>query len=454
MADQGSPEWWLERLHTKLMTEQLAMKRWNDFYEGEHPLPVIRDKLRADFKALLDMSKSNFCEVVIDSVEERLNVEGFRTSGTGDVEPDTRAWEIWQANGLDLGSQMAHVEALVKSRCPVTVWKANGDRWPRIVVEDPMEMAVAYASGDRGRRLAAVKVWKDEWSDDRRADVWMPDAVYSFRVRGGSKGWEPWIPAGSEDNRTPHPLGVVPVVELRNRLRVNGNATSDLTPVIPSQLRVNKLLFDLMLASEVASFRQRWVTGMDIPVDEVTGQPQEPFKAAVDRLWVTENPDARFGEFDATPLAPYIASIEQAVLHIAVQTRTPRHYLIEQGQSPSGDAIKSAETGLTKKVGRKQRLFGEAWEEVIRLARAFDGETVAPTAETIWADPESRSEGELVDAAVKKATLGVPTRQLWEDLGYSQTQIARFSAMRLQDALIARLAQPAAPAPPEPGIAP
>jgi hypothetical protein len=66
-------------------------------------------------------------------------------------------------------------------------------------------------------------------------------------------------------------------------------------------------------------------------------------------------PEVKFGEFSQTELDGYIKAIEQKVLHIAVTTRTPRHYLFQEGQSPSGDAIKSAESGLVKKVERKQR---------------------------------------------------------------------------------------------------
>lgn len=429
LAEQGSPQWWLESLEAKLRRRQSDMTRWNNYYTGKHPLPFVRDKLRTDFARMLEMSRSNFCEVVVDAVEERLDVEGFRVSASADAEVDARAWEIWQANGLDAESQIAHVEALVKGRCPVSVWR--GDPYPKIVVEDPLEVCVAYDPADRRRRLAAVKIWRDEWTGALRAQVALPDGLWVFTRGDGSKGW-----VEQESEFTPNSLGVVPFVELRNRPRANGETRSDLEAVIPSQDRINKLLFDLMLASEVAAFRQRWATGLDIPKDEETRQPLEPFKAAIDRLWVSENPETRFGEFGATDLRPYIEAIEQAVLHIAVQTRTPRHYLIEQGQSPSGDAIKSAETGLVKKVTRKQRFFGEDWEEVLRVARRFDGAAdPAVDAEIVWADPESRSDAELVDAALKKAQLGVPTRQLWEDLGYSQTQIARFSAMRLQDAL-------------------
>lgn len=55
-------------------------------------------------------------------------------------------------------------------------------------------------------------------------------------------------------------------------------------------------------------------------------------------------------------------------------------------------------------------------------------------AETIWTDPESRSEAEHTDSLLKKMSLGVPVRQLWEDAGYSQTQIDRFGDMLVAEA--------------------
>lgn len=425
-----SPAWWLRRLEGKLTDRAKYVDRMNRYYSGDHPLPIVRDKLRRDFERMLRMSKSNFCEIVVDAVEERLNVEGFRVGGD-DVAADRRAWEIWQANQLDAESQVAHADALVAGVTNVTVWRSRNDDTPRIAVEDPLETIVEYAPGDRRRRAAGLKLWKDEWTGRNRADVWLPDAIYSFeRLKDGQ-----WRQFG-EDNRNAHPLGVVPMVPLVNKPRARWWGRSELEVAIPSQDRINKLLFDMMLASELASFRQRWVTGMDIPVDPDTNEPVQPFKAAIDELWIDENPETKFGEFDVTPLEPYQKGIEQSVLHIAVQTRTPRHYLIEQGQSPSGDAIKSAETGLVAKARRKMRHFGEAWEEVMRLARRFDGQSSPADSEVVWADPEYRSEGEIVDAAVKKVTsLGVPAQQVWEDIGYSPQQIRRFSVMRAQDAI-------------------
>jgi hypothetical protein len=220
-------------------------------------------------------------------------------------------------------------------------------------------------------------------------------------------------------------LGVVPIIPLRNRPRLLVEGESELSDVYRIQTQINGFLFLLNLAGYTAAHKQRWAVGLSL-MEDSRGQPREPFDTAVDKLWVAENPEVKFGEFSATDLGGYIEAIEQKVLHIAVTTRTPRHYLIQQGQSPSGDAIKSAESGLTKKVERKQRPFGEGLEEALRLARRFAGEPDAPVdSEIIWADPEIRTEAEITDAAIKRFQAGLtPWSVTMEDLGYSQTKIA------------------------------
>jgi len=50
------------------------------------------------------------------------------------------------------------------------------------------------------------------------------------------------------------------------------------------------------------------------------------------------------------------------------------------------------------------------------------------SAETIWKDPEYRSEAEQVDAALKLRALEIPTKALWERIGASQEEIKRWES--------------------------
>jgi hypothetical protein len=195
----------------------------------------------------------------------------------------------------------------------------------------------------------------------------------------------------------------------------------------------------MIVASEYAAFPQRWVTGIDIPVfpegSPQAGQPLPQwmqFVSGADRMFVSEKPDTHFGNFVVSDLGIYVKAIELLIQHVAAQTRTPPHYLLgSSGAFPSGESLKATETGLVAKVRRKQLTFGEGWEETIRLAFEIEGNSKRAedwSCETIWKNPESRSTAEIVDAAVKLASIGVPRPSLWEYVGFSPQQIERWIA--------------------------
>jgi hypothetical protein len=436
--ETGAPEWWLTRLCRLLDARRPQLERHERYYDGRHALAFASEKFRKAFGRLFDEFADNWCEIVVDAVEERLNVEGFRFGP--DAAADQDAWRIWQDNQLDADSQIAHTEALLHGEAYTLVWwDPASDRRPLITVEHPSQTIVAHEPGSRRRRVAALKKWRDD-SGYLLATLYLPDAIYKYR--SDTKRSEDltslssyrWTPREVDDEPWPleNPLEVVPVVPLVNRPRMLQPGRSEIARVIPLQDAVNKTLADLLVASEFTSFRQRWVTGMEIPRDPETNQPIEPFKAAVDRLFVSENPDTKFGEFTETNLGGYVQVIEMLVQHIASQTRTPPHYFYLRGQFPSGESIKSAETGLVAKARRKTRHFGEGWEETMRLAFLVAGNKRSAgevAVETIWGDPESRTEGEHIDAVLKRKALEVPLPQLWEDVGYTPTQIARFEKM-------------------------
>jgi hypothetical protein len=93
--------------------------------------------------------------------------------------------------------------------------------------------------------------------------------------------------------------------------------------------------------------------------------------------------------------------------------------------------LKASESGLVSKVRQRQRTYAEGFEQAMRLARRAAGlpDAGARGMETIWRNPEFRTEGELTDSVVKKLQAGIASmRQAREDVGYSAAQIARLEA--------------------------
>lgn len=430
-----TPTQWLELLDKRLTDRWSRMRRLQDYYDGHHRMAFATSKYREEFATLLGNLSDNWCQVVVSASVERLAVQGFRF-GT-EQQADTDAWGIWQANGLDAESNMAHTEAVKLGEAYWLVAPPGPDGVPRITAEHPSQVIVATAVADRRERVAALKKWVD---DDGYvyATVYLPEMLHKFRSEkkhrdsNGRLQWRqrPGDPGGH------NPLGVVPVIPIRNNPSLLGGGQSDLEPALPLQDAIDKLAADMMVAAEFAAYRQRVMTGVEAPEypegHAKAGQPM-PVELGVNRLFTVGDPDARVFDLQASELGNYTNAIEMLVQHLAAQTKTPPHYLLGKMLNVSGDALVTAEAGLQSKVDDKKLAFGDAHEDTVRLAFLALGDerrAAAMDAETLWADSERRSFAQVVDGTVKLKELGLPDELLWEELGKSPQWIARAKAMQ------------------------
>jgi hypothetical protein len=420
---------YLSVLNRRLDVQAMAVAIPEAYYNGHHPLQFATSKFKEAFGSLFSAFADNWCPIVVDAPVERLRVIGFRYGD--DVSVD--AWAIWQANALDVESVIAHTEAGKCGASYLLVDPNGGD--PRITVEHAAQCIVMTDPGDRRKRLAALKRWQ---GDDGYiyATVYLPDGVYKFQssttaLAGLSEGvrWQGRI--GEPD--VPNPFGVVPVVPILNTPTILGGGESDLKPAIPIQNAINKLCTDMLVASEFGAFRQRVLTGVEIPRDPETGRPlgRSEIVAAMSRLWTFESSDAKVYDLNPTDLSNFVRAVDMFKADLAAQTRTPPHYLLGQVVNASGDALKVAEAGLVSKCRRKILYFSDPWEEAMSLALTATGRSdVLPSdVETMWSDPERTSLAELVDASVKKRTLGIPLEVIWLELGYTPDQISEMKRL-------------------------
>jgi hypothetical protein len=425
-------EQWRDNLLAALQARQAYLKRCDDYYRGQHRLLFATAKFRETFGLLFAAFSDNWCDLVVDASAERLRVDGFRFGD--DEQGDQAAWELWQRNGLDAESELAHTEA-IKLGCAYALVGPDDAGEPTIQLEPPTTAIVAVDPANGRTRLAGLRGWADEWGVEHCV-LYLPGDVIWWRKERESRGWVDDV--GSGTNR----LGVVPLVPLANMPTLRERqGRSDVERVIPLQDAVNKLCADMIVASEYAAFPQRWMTGVEIPRypegDPNEGQPLPSFTsrflAGAGYVWADEGENARMGNFGVSDLGIYVRAIEMFIQHVAAQTRTPPHYLLgAMGSFPSGESLKATETGLVAKVRRKQLSFGEGWEEAVRLAFliAGDAERAAATdCETIWMNPESRSTAEITDAAVKMASIGVPREACWAYIGATPQQIEQWVAM-------------------------
>lgn len=457
--DTRDPVKVLRKLHAELVSRRPVIEKAESYYDGAHNLAFAGEKFLEAFGGLFHAFADNWCGVVVNAPEERMEVQGFRVNKS--TTADEGAKRLWEANELDLQSGMGHLDGLISGAFYVTCWQGDDEKTPEITVDSSTMTVVECHPKIRKRRTSALRAYVDD-DGYEHAELFFPEAVYLFRSQAkrspGSTvdpGRSRWVIEDQLDvakdldssGKMANPLGVVPVVEFLNmpRLTISRRAGwaahSELSSVMPLQDAVNKLVADMLVASEFAAFPQRHLTGYE-PDDKIgadgkpTGETIPPnFKSGPGKLWWLEEEGAKFGQFDAADLSSSVTSIELIVQHIASISATPPHYLRASADRLSGESIKSAESGLVAKVRRKTRGWGAGWEEVMRLAgkiAELPELAGAQSMETIWRDPETRTESEHVDAVSKKKDLDVPPPQLWEELGYTPEQIARFPAMRAQ----------------------
>lgn len=417
--------------------------RLDAYYRGYPPMPQEPKRLTRKYRELVEMSRSNWCGLVVDVVNERLIVGSIQS--TADSVQDKTAWKWWNTNNMDGVSPQIHCAALKYGICYVAVWP--GSKGPVIRGEPPTTTYVRY-DADTDAPIAAIRVWQDMDMGAVHADLTLPDYQFHLTARDAVLN-EPVIfdAAGLnrkavtvdlqnvrwdfrlEGDRPPverNVMGRVPYVRMLTDPDLAGGYSSELSGLEPIQDRINKTNFDRLLAQSFQSFPRAYATGVETPLDK-NGKPIEPFDAAVDRFWTFENENAKVGQLDPAELNGYIQANTSDVQALATQSRTPPHYLISgMGMFPSGESVRATEYGLSRKVQARQQSYGDAWSDVLRLC----GEAAANKRlandlglSVVWKDVEARSESEIVDALVKMSALGVPEPALWQRWGATPEEI-------------------------------
>ena len=404
----------------------LGMSELDAYYHGAQPLSYLAPEVASAVSGRLRSMVINIPRLVVDSIEDRLDVEGFRLSGAGDA--DAEMWRIWQANDLDEWSQQAHLEALIYGRAFVMVWAdPDGGDTPRITVESARQITVEYDAAQR-RIVSATKVWRQ--GDLQLRTIYGPE-VFIRQVRlSDDDQWE----ERAEPIR--NVLGVVPVVPFVNRptlLRPLGE--SEMTDAIPITDGINKLTTDMMVSAEHHAQPRRWATGIEMGgaagAERTAAEVKKNWTdAAAGRVWLSDSPNASFGQFPEATLDNYVRAVDMLTARGAALSGLPPHYFGQAGENPaSADALRASESSLVKRALRKQRVFGGAWERVMRLAVLVQTGSVPAEMsrlETIWRSAETPTIAQKADAAVKLLQSGaIDKAQAQEDLGYTPEQIGR-----------------------------
>lgn len=345
----------------------------------------------------------NWPGLVINTVEARLDVEGFLLADGTDT--DDRLWNWWQTNDLDLESSLLHQEALGLGRGFVIVGNHPEEGTPAITVHTEVGMAVSIDPLTR-EVAEAVRTYEDA-GGTKWAAHYLPRQTnyYYLALTGG------WVMDTSKTLK--HASAVPAVVPFVNRFRIADHVgRSEMADVLGLTDAACRTLTNMQLAQELLGAPLRGLFGVDDEdLEDADGNPVDAVDLYMGRLLTSENDQAKIMQLAGADLRNFTEVIQAYARQVSVLTGIPQHYLglASSENTASADAMRASENQLVKRVERHQRIFGEAWERVMRVALAVQGESIdrATRLETVWRDASTPTMASKMDAAVKGKESGL-----------------------------------------------
>lgn len=453
-----------ERLYPLWREEKAKLDRVDDWLRWEHERLKLPLRASQEHKWLADLSKSPWLGLVVTTVAQALYVDGYRSP---DQTENATAWRIWEANDFDWRQVAVHRSALAYGSAYVTVL--------------PGEDAVGVRTVLRGisaRRMIAVyrEPADDEWpifalgvtdqTDGYLLRVYDDEAVYFVSIgRGGS---DPEFIESRE-----HGAGVCPVVRYCNLLDLDGRTEGEVEPLIPLAARIDKTTYDRLLTQHFNSWKVRTIAGIDIEssVTATTNDGSEPTQADIDAAKVklrqediltAQDADTKFGTLDETPLDGFVRAHDSDIETLAAIGQVPTTSLTGKVANLSAEAIAELRSGLTQKCTERQKSFGKAHAQALRLGAYLEGDAAAAEdfrSRVTWQDMQIRSLSQAADALGKIATLlQVPPQELWSRIpGVEKADVDEWRASAAEGDAFAGLStllqqQAAPPAAPPNGV--
>lgn len=444
---------------------------YREYYDGLHQTQIT-ERIRAFLNVKDNIEfNANYCPIVVDALAERLKVTGFDAGDQGEL-----MWEWWRDNRMDAQQGVVHTGAVRDGDYFEMVEWDNDEGRPCFTFEPACSngegVKVHYSKEKRNKIEYASKRWFDDEGGGRktrRLNLYFEDHIEKYvgdnsgyegnwrpyLEEGGDQpepgetagiimpgmlglcGWYWWTMTGTEGGE---PLGV-PVVHFKNKDQGYDKGQSELANVIPLQNALNKSLIDLLGAADTAGF----------PIHYGTGDQFDSMKVSPGRFWGSAKPDAKFGRIEAANLAPMIEVKDSFAMEIARVSRTPISYFQSTAQLPAEGSEMQREVGLLAKGEKCNTDFGNAWEDLMKIARrlhnAFGagGMDEKQRIEAQWKPLQKRNELELLQSlTLKKQLLGAGGDEIiWGEMGYDADQIAKLMRSKIKASRVFASAAPA-----------
>lgn len=449
-----TPDQWLSRLTRCMDRRADRIRILRRYMDGDAPLPEGAEGCRDAYKAFQKKARTNFGELVVEAVAERIIPSGFSLNGA--PEDDDQLRKIFTRNRLDIGFTDVLSDMLGTSAGYMMVSEST-PRKALVTCERPEQVITDQAPSRPDLVRAGLKVYRDTVAELDYAYLHLPGFVFSYRrplrdpatfaeidlprVEGG------WEFVGAAETG----LSFVPIFPYLNR-RGLGEFESH-TDVLD---RINWNILQRLVITASQAYRQRAVKATDgqpLPTVDADGNEidyDKVFSAAPGALWELP-PGFDLWESAQTDLGQILNATKDDLRDLAAVTRTPLPMLVPDGANQTAEGAQAAREGLVFKAGNRLKRADAALRATLGGALAIEqgSKDIVEDVEVLWEPLERRSLQEIADASTKAQDLPWRDRmtRIW---GFSGDAVDKMEANRADDALNAALAlPPVAPAAPQ-----
>lgn len=456
----STPEQWLAVLSARLDARQPRLAWLRAYLNGDPPLPEGAVNDTTAYREFQKKSRTNFAELVVDAVAERMRVGGFQVGTESDDDDQARA--VWRDNMLEVRAADLHRDMLGVGVAYAVI---GPDR--SVMCEAP-EFCITDDDPRSKMPRAGLIVWRDAAEGKDYADLLLPTTVQRFAraIPDPSNGFTPkgsfkdplagtffsenpveyigeWVSADWQPETAParHGFSEVPIVKFANRDEAGEYERH--TDILD---RINWGLLQRLVITATQAWKQRAIKG-ELPTHDADGtliDYSAVFAPGAGALWTL--PDGvDIWESQQTDIQPLLASIKDDIQHLAAVTRTPMATFMPEGANQSAEGAAFAREGLVFKAEDRIARASASWDRLMRLVLGADDVV------TQWLPAERQSLAERADAAAKATDL--TWRKRMEDIWqFSGEEIDRMEAEKeaaIPPALQAPPPQEASPAPAE-----
>lgn len=425
----------IEALNVKIDNAAGPQRVADQYIAGTQPAAFMSKRSREALDDRMSRMSVGIPRLAVSALTERLSVQGFRVEGSD--EPDADLAAVADRVDLELTISQAISDMLIYGQGFISVWVDDRGQ-ATATAESPYQTAVTRDPAT-GAITSALKRWRHH-DGTPMATYYTPEKIRSLSHKGwkteGAYPQDGWSVMGTVDN----PFGVVPIVALTNRPTwADPDGVSEIEPLYNLVDALSKTLSDSLVTSEFYSRPRRWATGIELQEDE-DGNFIAPFDNAADSVWVSEDHESRFGQFQSSSMSGYEGQVRMLLNLISSVSALPAHYLTQNGETPSADAVRSAEASLVARCSQIKRTTSKAVALVAALLLCIENDFLLDarsiSIDPIWGQSENRSSAQQADATQKLVAAGVPlTVALSMEMGWSPEQIEAVRAAKRAEAL-------------------